>query len=130
MLAKNVNDNAYFLNERGACEFFASKLAPTDGGEAPTYLAQNRHPDQPLARRAWLCKAFFEVNAIETILRALSYFYITKLGIYREVVCHLRIGIEMNGVHTARAGGFFTKADQRPSNPPPGCAREDCHVLQ
>ena len=31
MLAKNVNDNAYFLNERGACEFFASKLAPTDG---------------------------------------------------------------------------------------------------
>ncbi|CRM53841.1 hypothetical protein [Pseudomonas sp. 31 R 17] len=32
LLAKNVNDNAYFLNERGACEFFASKLAPTDGG--------------------------------------------------------------------------------------------------
>ncbi|AZE88086.1 hypothetical protein C4J97_1369 [Pseudomonas orientalis] len=31
MLARNVNDNAYFLNERGACEFFASKLAPTDG---------------------------------------------------------------------------------------------------
>ncbi len=29
MLAKNVNDNALFLNERGACEFFASKLAPT-----------------------------------------------------------------------------------------------------
>ncbi|MDF2792804.1 MAG: hypothetical protein K0S85_557, partial [Pseudomonas orientalis] len=23
MLAKNVNDNACFLNERGACEFFA-----------------------------------------------------------------------------------------------------------
>ncbi|AZF48897.1 hypothetical protein C4J84_3524 [Pseudomonas sp. R11-23-07] len=32
MLAKNVNDNACFLNERGACEFFASKLAPTEGG--------------------------------------------------------------------------------------------------
>ncbi|WP_205548678.1 hypothetical protein [Pseudomonas carnis] len=31
MLAKNVNDNACFLNERGACEFFASKLAPTEG---------------------------------------------------------------------------------------------------
>ncbi len=31
LLAKNVNDNACFLNERGACEFFASKLAPTDG---------------------------------------------------------------------------------------------------
>ncbi|AZE91897.1 hypothetical protein C4J97_5245 [Pseudomonas orientalis] len=29
LLAKNVNDNARFLNERGACEFFASKLAPT-----------------------------------------------------------------------------------------------------
>ncbi|AZF20333.1 hypothetical protein C4J89_1509 [Pseudomonas sp. R4-35-07] len=32
MLAKNVNDNACFPNKRGACEFFASKLAPTDGG--------------------------------------------------------------------------------------------------
>ncbi|ATN09085.1 hypothetical protein CRN80_05210 [Pseudomonas sp. FDAARGOS_380] len=32
MLAKNVNDNAYFLNQRGACEFFASKLAPTVSG--------------------------------------------------------------------------------------------------
>ncbi|AZE90646.1 hypothetical protein C4J97_3963 [Pseudomonas orientalis] len=30
LLAKNVNDNACFLNERGACEFFASKLAPTN----------------------------------------------------------------------------------------------------
>ncbi|QHG26105.1 hypothetical protein GDV60_25870 [Pseudomonas sp. DTU12.1] len=29
MLAKNVNDNACFLEEPGACEFFASKLAPT-----------------------------------------------------------------------------------------------------
>ena len=29
MLAKNVNDNAGFLNERGVYEFFASKLAPT-----------------------------------------------------------------------------------------------------
>ncbi|AZE59616.1 hypothetical protein C4K02_1238 [Pseudomonas synxantha] len=29
LLAKNVNDNACFLNERGAYEFFASKLAPT-----------------------------------------------------------------------------------------------------
>ncbi|CAN2972592.1 hypothetical protein METHPM2_200056 [Pseudomonas sp. PM2] len=31
MLAKNVNDNAGFLSERVACEFFASKLAPTGG---------------------------------------------------------------------------------------------------
>ncbi|MBV2083468.1 hypothetical protein KEM07_27275, partial [Pseudomonas carnis] len=29
LLAKNLNDNACFLNERGAYEFFASKLAPT-----------------------------------------------------------------------------------------------------
>ncbi len=29
MLAKNVNDNACFLDERGDFEFFASKLAPT-----------------------------------------------------------------------------------------------------
>ncbi|CRL98935.1 hypothetical protein [Pseudomonas sp. 28 E 9] len=32
LLAKSVNDNACFLNERGAYEFFASKLAPTKGG--------------------------------------------------------------------------------------------------
>ena len=31
MLAKNVNDDACFLDKRGACEFFASKLAPTQG---------------------------------------------------------------------------------------------------
>ncbi|NNA53266.1 hypothetical protein [Pseudomonas lactis] len=30
MLAKNANDNARFLNKRGVCEFFASKLAPTE----------------------------------------------------------------------------------------------------
>ena len=29
MLAKNVNDNACILDERGVFEFFASKLAPT-----------------------------------------------------------------------------------------------------
>jgi hypothetical protein len=29
LLAKNVNDNACLLNERGAFESFASKLAPT-----------------------------------------------------------------------------------------------------
>ncbi|NCE90931.1 hypothetical protein DK871_12670 [Pseudomonas sp. L13] len=29
MLAKNFNDNAFILNERGGYEFFASKLAPT-----------------------------------------------------------------------------------------------------
>ena len=29
LLAKNVNDNACFLNERGVWAFFASELAPT-----------------------------------------------------------------------------------------------------
>ncbi|CRM17635.1 hypothetical protein [Pseudomonas sp. 28 E 9] len=29
MLAKNLKDNACFLQERGVCGFFASKLAPT-----------------------------------------------------------------------------------------------------
>ncbi len=29
LLAKNVNDNAGNLDARSACEFFASKLAPT-----------------------------------------------------------------------------------------------------
>ncbi|GEM_PF-2625341 len=33
MLAKNVNGNACFLDKRGACEFFASKLAPTEGDD-------------------------------------------------------------------------------------------------
>ncbi len=33
LLAKNVNDKACFLNERGACESFASKLNwPNDFG--------------------------------------------------------------------------------------------------
>ncbi|KRP74697.1 hypothetical protein TX23_00455 [Pseudomonas paralactis] len=31
LLAKNVNDHASFLDKRGACQFFASKLAPTEG---------------------------------------------------------------------------------------------------
>ncbi len=36
MLAKNVNDDACSLNKRGACEFFARKLAPMYG-LAPTF---------------------------------------------------------------------------------------------
>ncbi|MDQ0737563.1 MULTISPECIES: hypothetical protein [unclassified Pseudomonas] len=31
MLAKNVNDDAFILDKRGAFKFFASKLAPTGG---------------------------------------------------------------------------------------------------
>ena len=42
MLAKNLNDNAPFLNERGACEFFASKLAPT---KKPNWMALGHAPD-------------------------------------------------------------------------------------
>ncbi|RZI26656.1 hypothetical protein EUX53_05525 [Pseudomonas orientalis] len=44
MLAKNVNNNACFLNERCACKFFASKLAPTDGGVRLTDWYQGKHP--------------------------------------------------------------------------------------
>ena len=35
MLAKNVNGNACLLDKRGACEFFASKLAPTKSLSGP-----------------------------------------------------------------------------------------------
>ncbi|KRP69041.1 hypothetical protein TX23_24240, partial [Pseudomonas paralactis] len=42
MLAKNVNDNACFLNKRGAFEFFASKLAPMYG-LAPTVNPLFKH---------------------------------------------------------------------------------------
>ncbi|SDU93665.1 hypothetical protein SAMN05216202_1897 [Pseudomonas mucidolens] len=47
MLAKNVNDNAFFLNKRGAYECFASKLAPTVVGVPLT--------DQHYAGRRFLC---------------------------------------------------------------------------
>jgi len=33
LLAKNGNDEAHILDERGALGFFASKLAPTGRGE-------------------------------------------------------------------------------------------------
>ena len=44
MLAKIVNDTADILDERGACEFFASKLAPTVSlcGERACSLAHNK----------------------------------------------------------------------------------------
>ena len=38
MLAKTPNDNACLLNKRRACEFFASKLAPTKWGQARFYI--------------------------------------------------------------------------------------------
>ncbi|ATN09859.1 hypothetical protein CRN80_09390 [Pseudomonas sp. FDAARGOS_380] len=36
LLAKIVNDNAPFLNKRGALSSFASKLAPTEGPVLPS----------------------------------------------------------------------------------------------
>ncbi|OPK03632.1 hypothetical protein BZ164_15445 [Pseudomonas veronii] len=43
--AKNVNDNAHILGARGAWTFFASKLAPTEGGVfiAPSRSGRTRH---------------------------------------------------------------------------------------
>ena len=45
MLAKNVNDDACYLNKHGVDEFFASKLAPTEGGFQPALraLCGNEH---------------------------------------------------------------------------------------
>ncbi|MCF5019548.1 hypothetical protein GIW67_16555 [Pseudomonas lactis] len=40
MLAKNAKDNARLLNERGAWEFFASKLAPTEASPLPHLLVR------------------------------------------------------------------------------------------
>ncbi|KAB0564788.1 hypothetical protein C9383_22180 [Pseudomonas palleroniana] len=45
MLAKNLNDNACCLNERGACEFFASKLAPTGANATSGILTIKRAAD-------------------------------------------------------------------------------------
>ena len=39
MLAKSVNDNARRLTQRGAFEFFASKLAPTQSLTEHFYFA-------------------------------------------------------------------------------------------
>ncbi|MQB18604.1 hypothetical protein DXU77_26655 [Pseudomonas lactis] len=54
MLAKNVNDNACFLNKRGACEFFASKLAPTVLRLVPPTFP-NRAPTAAAAWAPWPC---------------------------------------------------------------------------
>ncbi|AKA85274.1 hypothetical protein VO64_4728 [Pseudomonas synxantha] len=44
MLAKNVNDNAYFLNKRGAYGFLASKLAPTRAQQLSSHRPSNNSP--------------------------------------------------------------------------------------
>ena len=50
MLAKNANDKAGFLNERGAWKFFASKLAPTKKGLPALTLAQPVVMQRPRSR--------------------------------------------------------------------------------
>ena len=60
MLAKNVNDNACFLDERGAFGFFASKLAPTGGGVSVGPLFGKRVFPAPLHRLA-VCRARLEL---------------------------------------------------------------------
>jgi hypothetical protein len=44
LLAKNLNANARVLSKRGACEFFASKLAPTKTRRL--YLAEQQQHQQ------------------------------------------------------------------------------------
>ncbi len=53
MLAKNVNDNAYCLNVRGALGFFASKLAPASEGYAFETTTDTRQFAVILAALLW-----------------------------------------------------------------------------
>ena len=57
MLAKNVNENACLLNEYGACEFFASKLAPTTLPGASMTLRQPCPPGACVCNREQLLQA-------------------------------------------------------------------------
>ncbi|RZI24036.1 hypothetical protein EUX53_11395 [Pseudomonas orientalis] len=70
MLAKNLNDNARFLNQRGACEFFASKLAPTLLGKPPPTLDPCffKHKKTALTGRRF----FVAVNTLLSSRRFLS----------------------------------------------------------
>ncbi|MQB16799.1 hypothetical protein DXU77_17165 [Pseudomonas lactis] len=47
MLARNVNDNACFLNKRGANAFLASKLAPTKSLAFGQVFSQNGYSMGP-----------------------------------------------------------------------------------
>jgi len=47
LLAKNVNDNACYLNKRGVYGFFASKLAPTWHWGKPLAHVDIRRPLVP-----------------------------------------------------------------------------------
>jgi hypothetical protein len=50
LLAKNVNDSASTLANRGVIAFFASKLAATEVG--PFFGAKKQAKKSPLGRRA------------------------------------------------------------------------------
>ncbi|BAV75362.1 hypothetical protein PCAU_3153 [Pseudomonas chlororaphis subsp. aurantiaca] len=54
MLAMDVNDCAYRLDERGALESIASKLAPTGGGRIQRWLACNGGCAWGMAEEWWL----------------------------------------------------------------------------
>ena len=55
MLAKNVNDSAGFLNERGVCGFFASKLAPAFEANWPSTIHQAvKKPARFLCEAGWM----------------------------------------------------------------------------
>ncbi|RZI30785.1 hypothetical protein EUX57_15805 [Pseudomonas orientalis] len=64
MLAKNVNDNACFLNQRGVCEFFASKLAPTKGGDRHQGLPVLR--SSPSAHHRSICNSLLHEHNVLT----------------------------------------------------------------
>ncbi len=66
MLAKNVNDNAPLLTERGALEFIASKLAPT----IPAHTDSTRRKGRDIANDALRQSA--NVEALHTPIAAVG----------------------------------------------------------
>jgi hypothetical protein len=55
LLAKNVNDDACYLDNRVACTFFASKLAPTD----PESGLELLHQEQLLPCKQFVAAHFY-----------------------------------------------------------------------
>ncbi|QHG25411.1 hypothetical protein GDV60_22150 [Pseudomonas sp. DTU12.1] len=53
MLAKDVNDNASILNERGAFTLFASKLAPTGTKKPRSRMRSGAFYCAPITLRSW-----------------------------------------------------------------------------
>ncbi len=60
MLAKNVNDNAFFLNQRAALETIASKLAPT-GGKAQKPISRQQKARTRRAFRVMTWRSAFQI---------------------------------------------------------------------